>query len=228
MTWVAVAIAGSTLVGGLIGSHAATSAASTQADAANHAADVQQHMYDTTRDDQAPWRAAGSTSLSDIMSRFQNGGSFAHEFNADDLKSNLAPNYQFMLGQGTEATAHMANQMGGLGGNSLKAVNDYAQNYAGNAYQQAFQNYNTNQSNIFNRLASIAGLGQTAGSASTTGGPTYGANIGNAIQGAGNAGAAGIVGSANAISGALNNGSSWYAYMNMPRPGAGGLGGGPT
>lgn len=218
MSWIAAAIFGGSVVGGLISSHGAQSAADTQASAANHAADVQLQMFNQTRDDQAPWRQAGANALGTIGS---GSAYFNHTFDANDLNANLAPNYKFMLDQGLGATTNMANAMGGLGGNSLKAVNDYAQNYASNAYQQAFTNYTSNQTNIFNRLASIAGLGQTAGSNQTTGGSQYGASIGNAITGAGNARAAGIVGSANAISGALTNGVGMYALSNMFRPAGG-------
>lgn len=204
---------------GLLGSR---SAANTQANAANRATDVQQHMFDQTREDQAPWRQAGGTSLTEIMKQFGLGdggngqGYFNHQFGPEDLKAGLAPNYDFMLKQGQGATSNMANAMGGLGGNSLKAINDYTQNYAQNAYQQAFNNYTSNQTNIFNRLASIAGLGQTAGSNSTTGGSNYAQGIAGSIQGAGNANAAGMVGGANAV----NQGLGWYAINGMLNPAA--------
>lgn len=145
-----------------------------------------------------------------------NTGSFLHQFNADDLKTNLAPNYDFMLKQGQGATTNLSNLAGGaFSGNTLKAINDYSQNYASNAYQNAFQNYNTNQTNIYNRLASIAGLGQTAGSNSTTGASAFSGGIGDAISAAGTARAAGQVGSANALSGGANNAMGWYTLGNI-------------
>ncbi len=145
-----------------------------------------------------------------------NSGSFLHQFNADDLKTNLAPNYDFMLKQGQGATSNLSNLAGGaFSGNTLKAINDYSQNYASNAYQNAFQNYNTNQTNIYNRLASIAGLGQTAGSNSATGASAFSGGIGDAISAAGTARAAGQVGSANALSGGANNAMGWYSLPSI-------------
>lgn len=155
-----------------------------------------------------------------------NTGSFVHQFNADDLKTNLAPNYDFMLKQGQGATTNLSNLAGGaFSGNTLKAINDYTQNYASNAYQNAFQNYNTNQTNIYNRLASIAGLGQTAGSNSTTGASAFSGGIGDAISSAGTARAAGQVGSANALSQGASNAMGWYTLGNVMNGGGGQNGG---
>lgn len=156
-----------------------------------------------------------------------NTGSFLHQFNADDLKTNLAPNYDFMLKQGQGATSNLSNLAGGaFSGNTLKAINDYSQNYASNAYQNAFQNYNTNQTNIYNRLASIAGLGQTAGSNSATGASSFSGGIGDAISSAGTARAAGQVGSANALSQGSSNAMGWYTLGNVMNNSGGGQNGG--
>lgn len=143
-------------------------------------------------------------------------GQFTHQFNAADLNSNLAPNYQFQLDQGLGALKNAGNlQTGLISGNTLKGVNDYAQNFAGNSYQQAYNNYNSNQSNIFNRLASIAGLGQTANQATGNAAVQTGANVGNSQMAAGAAQAAGIVGGANAMAGGLNNAASWYTLSQV-------------
>lgn len=154
-------------------------------------------------------------------------GQFTHQFNAADLKTELAPNYQFMLDQGLGATKNAANlQTGLLSGNTLKGINDYTQNYASNAYQQAFQNYTANQSNIFNRLATIAGLGQTANQTSATAGTAAGQGIAGAQMAGGQAAASGIVGGANALAGGLQNAASWYALPQiMNQGGVAGQGG---
>ena len=151
------------VVGGVIASSGSKSAAKTQANAANQATATQQGMFNTTNAQQAPWRNAGQTALNQMTAGTAPGGQFSHSFNASDLNSNLAPNYQFQLDQGLGAVNNQNSVTSGLvSGNALKGINDYAQGYAGNAYQNAFNNYNTNQSNIFNRLSSIAGLGQTS------------------------------------------------------------------
>ena len=145
-------------------------------------------------------------------------GQFNHQFDANDLKSGLAPNYDFQLQQGLNATNNLASVSGGLvGGNALKGIQDYAQGSAGSAYQQAFNNYNTNQTNIYNRLSSLAGLGQTSNGQTTQAGQVYAGNIGSAQLAGGAAAAAGTIGSGNAISGALNNAAgSYYASQYAP------------
>ena len=87
-----------------------------------------------------------------------------NQFNASDLQSGLAPNYQFMLGQGLGATRQSQNVTGG-GSNMTRAADMFAQNYAGNAYQQAFNNYQTQRQDIYGNLASLAGIGQSGSNA---------------------------------------------------------------
>ena len=143
-------------------------------------------------------------------------GYFTHQFDANDLNDNLAPNYAFMRDQGLMATKNAGNlQTGLLSGNTIKGVNDYAMNYAGNAYQQAYNNYTANQSNIFNRLSSIAGLGQTANQATGQAGTTLAGNAGQSIMAGGQAQASGTVGQANAITGGLNNAMGWFTLPQL-------------
>jgi len=110
-------------------------------------------------------------------------------------------------------------------GNTLRGLNDYAQNFAGNAYQQAFNNYNAQQTNIFNRLSTIAGLGQTSNQTTATTGAQIAGNVGNAQMAAGAANAAGIVGSANALTQGGSNALGWYTYNQLMNPSGGGGGG---
>lgn len=226
----ALVIGGATLGSALLGSDAAQSAADTQANAANNASATQLQMFNTINDQNAPYRQAGQTALGDILGGVGNGpasggvpaGYFAHQFGANDLNANLAPNYQFQLDQGLGAVKNAGNLQSGLiSGNTLKGVNDYAQNYAGGAYQNAYNNYTTNQNNIFNRLATIAGFGSGANQTTASAGTTTAGNVGNAQMAAGAAQAAGTVGSANALSGGLTNASSWFALpqiMKMGQP----------
>lgn len=201
------------LASGAIGALGATSAANTAADAANNATAAQLGMFNTINQQQAPWRAAGQQSLADIQAQQPY---FQHQFNAQDLNANLAPNYEFMLNQGLGATKNAANmQTGLLSGNTLKGINDYTQNYAGNAYQQAFNNYSANQNNIFNRLSTIAGLGNAANSSVANTGSTISGNAAQTMVGAGQAQAAGTVGATNAITGGLNNAMGWYSLGNL-------------
>lgn len=86
-----------------------------------------------------------------------------HQFNAKDLAAGLAPNYDFMLAQGAGANRNLANVGGGtLSGNTLQGLNTFNQNYAQNAYQNAFNNYQTQRQNIYSNLAGQAGIGSTS------------------------------------------------------------------
>lgn len=214
----ALVAGGAGLVGSFIGGNAAENAAAQQAGASNRATDTQLQMFNTLNEQGAPYRQAGQNALGTISSMQPQ---FTHSFGADDLKSNLAPNYQFQLDQGLGAVKNAGNlQTGLLSGNTLRAVNDYAQNYAGGAYQQAFNNYNAQQSNIFNRLATVAGLGQTQNQTTAQAGTTAAGNIGNAQMASGAAQAAGTVGAANALSGGLTNAASWYGISRFLNPGS--------
>ncbi len=170
-------------------------------------------MFNTQNAQQAPWRQAGANALGTIG---EMQPQFTHSFDANDLKTNLAPNYDFQLQQGLGAVKNAGNmQTGLLSGNTLKGINDYAQNFAGNAYQNAFNNYSANQTNIFNRLSNIAGLGQTANANTGSQSVQAAGNIGNAQMAGGAAQAAGTVGSANALTGGANNALGWYTLGNL-------------
>jgi len=211
--------AGVGLLSGAMQSNAASDAAGQAASAANNATATNQAMFDTTNAQQAPWRQAGQTALGQIADMQPQ---FTHSFNASDLNANMAPNYQFQLDQGLGAVKNAGNlQTGLVSGNTMKGINDYAQNYASGAYQNAFNNYSANQTNIFNRLSNIAGLGQTANANVGTVGATTAGNAGNAQQAAGAAQAAGTVGSANAVTGGLNNALGWYSLPQMMNYGGG-------
>jgi len=105
---------------------------------------------------------------------------FQHIFNKDDLTANLAPNYEFQLAQGQMANQRAGNAAGGaLGGNALQGLQRYTQDYAGNAYQNAFNNYNTQRNNIYNSLANMANIGTTSAGQLANIGNTYGSNLAN-------------------------------------------------
>jgi hypothetical protein len=219
MAFIAAAIIGSNIVGGILQGNAAKSAANTQAAADQYAADLQNQQFQTINAQNEPWRQAGKNALSALTAGTANPAdpnSLLHTFTTKDLTAGLAPNYDFLLKQGQDAINNSATVNSGLvGGNALKALQDYTQNTAQNAYQQAFNNYTANQSNIFNRLASIAGLGQTANQTVANSGATLAGNEGSALIAGGAANAAGQVGMANALSGSIGNASNMYMLNNL-------------
>ncbi len=66
MSWVAAAIAGSSLVSGYMGAKAAKDAARMQVEGADRAAAQQREMFDIGRADLAPYREQGYRALSEI------------------------------------------------------------------------------------------------------------------------------------------------------------------
>lgn len=126
------------------------------------------------------------------------------------------PGYQFGLTEGVRALDSSAAASGGLfSGKAAKALTKFGTDYAD---QQGYTPY-------YNRLAGLAGIGQTATSQNNALGQAAAGNIGQAYQGAGNARASGILGSANAWGNTLNGlaGAAGYAYGNRGSWGWGGV-----
>ena len=142
------------------------------------------------------------------------------------------PGYQFRLQEGLDALERSAAARGSfLTGASAEALTRYGQDYAsqeyGNTYrralgeyQQAYNIFQQNQANQFNRLSTMAGGGQTAAGQLSSAGNFAAGNVGNILMGsagqigrsyqdAGAARASGYVGQANAwgnaIAGGFNN-----------------------
>jgi hypothetical protein len=103
---------------------------------------------------------------------------FNKQFGTADLYSGLAPNYEFMLGQGQMANQRAGNMGGGaLGGNALTGLQRYTQDYAGNAYQNAFNNFQNQRQNIYGNLSGMANIGLTSAGQLASLGNTYGSNL---------------------------------------------------
>ena len=191
------------LAGGINTNSAISDAQAIQNAAAAKSAGTLGDIYSTQMASLAPYQATGQAGLTDINA---NMPYFQHQFDTADLNSNLAPNYAFQLGQGQQANQRAANVGGGaLSGNTLTGLNRYTQDYAGNAYQQAFNNYNTQRNNIYNTLSGIAGLGTTANAQGISAGGTYGTNLTNLNTGIAAAQAGATVGQAQNTSNTISN-----------------------
>ena len=234
MTWVAVAIGGGAVLG-YMGSQqqagAATSAAGQQYAATQDAARQQREMFDILNAQQAPYRTAGTgalTRIGEMMPQLTQVPAGYRPFTAADLQTNLAPNYEFMKAQGLGATRQALN-VGGGGSNVERGGIKFAEDYASNAYQNALNNYMTQEAqkfnqqqtglgNVYNRLAGIAGIGQTAVGQTANLGTGTAANIGQLGIGGASALGAGQIGAANAMAGGMQGIGSAATLASLLRP----------
>jgi hypothetical protein len=142
-------------------------------------------LYDTQVGYQQKYQDVGNEGAQGLI---DNQDYLTKQFGTADLYSGLAPNYQFMLGQGQMANQRAGNMSGGaLGGNALQGLQKYTQDYAGNAYQQAFNNFQGQRQNIYNTLSGMANIGTTSAGQLTNLGNTYGSNMGSLSSNYGNA-----------------------------------------
>lgn len=295
--WIAAAAA---VVGGVVSAQGAKSAANTQANAANHSADIQQNMFNTINSQEAPYRTAGYgaqdqlnyllgigtqpgnngkpldyntwaaqqggngtqggyqptpdggirhvipggsgqnpapsqaayqkyvTGFKQQQQQQNQGGGFGSMLKPFDIDTfhKYSPAYQFQLGQGQQGVLNAdSGNAGALSGAAQKDLIGYNQSMADTSFNNAFNQYNQQQNNIYDRLSGIAHLGQNAAANTGAQGTTLAGNQGSAIANAGAAQAAGQVGAANAYSGAVSN-ASYLPWLMKGSSGGGGGGGG--
>lgn len=238
------------IIGGVMGGNAAQSAADTQAGAADRASQVQQGIFNQTRSDLGPYRDQGGVSLEalkrglglpgynpDMAIAGPGGesllgtGQLLKPFSMADFQE--SPAYQFNLQQGQNAIDKASRARGKYyAPSTLQDISRFSQGLASNEFQNSYNNYNTNMGNIWNRLYSMSGMGQSAANQTGAFGSTMASNVGNNITSAGAAQAAGQVGSANAISGGLSGAYNNYLTQQLlagnQQSGYGGTGyGGP-
>lgn len=162
-----------------------------------------------------------------------------------------SPGYDFRTSEGMKATANGSNaRNGSYSGATLKALTRFGQDNASNEYnnwfnqsnvdrnfvagqgQDSFNRFKSNNDTQYNRLAGVAGTGQTAtASLGQIGAYTAGRQA-DTLTGIGNVQAAGTIGSANAIGSGLTNignsfsqqlrsrDSSYYAPQSFDGTGA--------
>lgn len=177
----------------------------------------------------------GATNAELAQAGNQYAGTFKQQFTPSDLT--MDPSYKWRLEQGMRALESSAAARGMTGsGSNLADITNYAQGAASQEYQSAFDRFQTNQTNLFNRLAALSGTGQVAANNMGSAGQAAGQQIGNStMQTAGNVAnigmsnansqAAASMGQANAWSGALNNMGGAYAMSNWMTGGSPGFSG---
>jgi hypothetical protein len=218
MSWVAVAIVGSTLVSGYMQGQAAKSAAQTQADAAARAQGQLLASGQEAADVYNPYVNKGVTALN----KMAEDPYFTQQFTNKDLNATLAPGYGFRLQQGQQANLMANNVSGGaVGGNAIKALQDYTQNFASGEYGTAFNQFQAQRSNIYSNLQNIANMGLTGSTGQANAIIGTGTNVAGITNAAGNAQAASQIAQGNIYGNVANtsgNAAAYYAMNNMNQP----------
>jgi hypothetical protein len=214
-----------------MGSKAAKSAAGTQAAAARDATDAQERMFERQVELQEPFREAGLAGQNRLLEllglgdnkKAQGFGKYASaEFSPANFLANQDPGYAFRMSEGLKGLERSAAARGGLlSGSALKGIQRYGQDLASQEYQNAYNRFQTSRTNTLNPFASLAGVAQSSANTLGTAAGQLGGQIGSNIIGAGNAAAAGQIGSANAIASGLGQGVNFYQnqqFMNRLFP----------
>jgi hypothetical protein len=218
--------------------------------AAKDAAGLQEQRYQTTRADLQPYNQAGQGVLGDLSDLARSGpyggGTNYLQMAQDNLPGNMTqaqleatPGYQFSLSQGLKSTQNAAAARGlGVSGAALKGAATFATGLADNTYQNQFANaqakysdilnLNTGQqgnlTNQFNRLNSVAAMGQNAAAQTGVQGTALANQAGQGLIAAGNASAAGTAGAGNALASGANNYLGYNALQQYLGNGSGGSG----
>lgn len=239
MPWGVAAAVGGAFVSSTISGNAAKDAAKTQAGASEAANDTQKYFYDTTRSDNMPALQARNSSLARMQELLGTGGNTGAEGYGSFGKAPTSaevmatPGYQFGLDQGTTALNRQAAARGSYNsGAALKAASRYGTDYATTKYDNALNNQQALQTNTFNRLASVAGAGQTGASAINGAGANAANGIsanqtalGNALGASQLSQANGWTSAINQSVGALNNWSNTSNSNSNALSGSGWTGG---
>lgn len=158
------------------GAHQQGKAGETAARGARDAAAMSQQQYEQMRRDLIPYMQAGTRNLATL-----------EQLNAGDYSSfTMSPDYQITRAEGIKGLDRSAASRGTqYSGGQLAALADYSGSVANKAY-----------GDYYNRIANLAGLGQSAAAGVGNAGMTFASQAGNAIQNAANARAATQIGQA--------------------------------
>lgn len=176
--------AGGAIIGGMMGQRgagamagASKEAGQLEYDASMAALDLQREMYETGREDMAPWLSAGAGALGEM-----------EQMRAGEYDITTDPSYQFRLQEGLQSMQNMLSAKGMRdSGASLKAGQQYGQEYASQEW-----------GNVYNRLASLAGVGQTSAGQLGQAGLGYAGGMANTMMAGGAAQAGGVMGAGQA------------------------------
>lgn len=160
----------------------------------------------------------------DPSSPEQGGGSLIRKFTLADFLSDpvTQASYQSGLDLGTQALNRSAGSRGNLNsGAQLKALLRFGTDYTGQQAAGSQARFVGDQTNTFNRFASLSGLGQTSAAQTGQLGQSSAQNIGQILTAQGNARGAAAIAQGNAWGAGANSAGNAYMqqqYMNKMFP----------
>jgi len=210
MPWAFIIPAAVSLFSGSQNRQAASQASDASVGASERAQALQKEMFDKQFELSSPYRQAGITGQNRLMELLGIGGNagagdygkYGRDFSMADYTAD--PGYGFRLNEGLKKLGHKAAGRGGaISGQTMKGIQDYAQNFASEEYNNAFNRYQTNRSNQLAPLGSLMTSGQNAAVGAGAQAGTYGSTVGNLMTGAGDT-------QANALLAAQRSNASTY------------------
>ena len=201
----------SSIASGIFGASASAKAAKQQQQTAIMNAIMEANMYNANVARMQPFTNLGTgaaTQLSSLTGTNAGGNPLTAPLTAkfQPTMAELAgtPGYQFALQQGELAAQNgFAAQGLSSSGAATKGGINYAEGLASTTYQNQFQNYLSQNAQIANILGAQVTTGENAAAGTGTMGTTMSGQIANTTSQGAAAGAAGTIGSANAITGAI-------------------------
>lgn len=188
------AIAGSSVLGSITQSRAASKAAGAQTQAAEMGIEEQRRQFDEMQKLLAPYVQAGQPALAGMQNLIGLGGAEAQQQAIAGIEQ--SPLLQALTRQGEEAILQRASATGGLRGGNVQAA--LAQ-FRPQMLQQALEQQ-------YSRLGGLTSLGQQSAARVGTAGMNTGVNVGNLLQQQGAAQAGG----------ALGRGAAFGQFAQMP------------
>jgi hypothetical protein len=197
---VAAAIIGGAVVAGVGTAVAGSEAAGATQSAANTAANAQQNALNQSAQLSAPYRALGTTALPQYEALLGIGPGANSATTLAALQS--TPGYQFTQSQGQQGILNAASTAGGVGGNTLAALDQYNTGLADQTYQNAVGN-----------IANAVGSGQAAAAGQAQAVQQGATNIGSIAVNQGNTNAGIYANEAAGLSKIAGNAGNQYTTL---------------
>lgn len=157
----------------------------------------------------------------DELAAWEKGGEAAPGFGSlmQDYKYEADPGAAFRREEGEKLIDRRSSQQGNrFSPATQKALLRFNSDLASQEFNTGFSRDMATKQNKFNMLSGVAGTGQNATNTGIQAGAQSAGNIGNYLTQAGNAQAAGTVGSANAWTGSMNNAlNNWQSNQMLDR-----------